>query len=305
MAANQNQQQLTDVLQRLYERLGGVVITLTSGTDSTAVDTKLAETLADGNVDDFLNGGTLIVVEDAGGAHAAPEGQIGYISDYDSATLTITVSPVLSSAMGVGDKALYVGPEFPFYDMIEQVNHALRHLEEIPVPDDSITIVSGQTEYALPVGLRGEHLIDVLIQTSTTAGDNQYIPVENWSFVPPTSPSAATTLVVPYLPAGKKLRIVYSGIHPRVSAWNSDISEYLHPDLVHAVVFAFALQWKNDSNAVQGGADEALLRLEQKAWSQFDRARIMHPPQIKPRRIQGMPHWNPSYTIRNYNLPSS
>lgn len=303
MASNPNTQQLTDVLQRLFERLGGVVIKLTDGSNTVAVDTKMAELLGEGNVDNFLLGGTLIVVEDAAGAHAAPEGEVGYISAYDSGLTTITIETALSAPMGVGDKVMYSGSDFPLYDMIEQVNHALHHLQEIPVPDESITIANGQTVYDLPVGLRGEQLIDVLIQTNLTVGDEQYIPVEGWSYVPQTAPSQPTKLVLPYLPAGFKVRLIYSGIHPRVALWNDTISEYLHPDLVHAVVFAHAIQWKNDQNAVQGGADDSMLRLEQKAWSQFDRARIMHPPQIPPRRIQGMPHWNPTYTIRNYDLP--
>lgn len=303
MTYDPNKQQLTDVLQRLYRRLGGVVITLTDGSESLAIDTKMAELLADGNVDDFLNGGTLIVIEDFGGLHAAPEGEIGYISDYDSGTTGITVNPALTSAMGAGDKVMYVDATFPVYDMVEQVNDALKHLKEIPVPDESITIVEGQTVYDLPVVLKGEQLLDVQIQTSLVAGDEQYIPVDGWGIVP-SAGGTIGKIVLPYLPAGYKVRIIYSGIHPRVSAWSDPINEFLHPDLVHAVVFAFAIQWKNDANAVQGAPDDALLRLEQKAWSQFDRAMIMHPAAVPPRRIQGMPHWAGINTLRNFDLPS-
>jgi hypothetical protein len=73
MAYSSTSLQLTHVLQQIYRRLGAVVTTLTDGANNLAVDTKLADQLGEGNVDDFVNGGTLVVIEDAGGSGAAPE----------------------------------------------------------------------------------------------------------------------------------------------------------------------------------------------------------------------------------------
>jgi hypothetical protein len=304
MAYDPNKLQLTHVLQQFYRRIGGVVTLATDGSQTIAVDTKLAEQLGEGNVDDFLNGGTLIVIEDAGGSAAAPEGEFSFITDYDSSTTTITVDPALTAAIGEGDRILFVGADFPLYDMVEVVNDALKYLGEVPVPDTSLTTEDDKTEYTLPAAAVGKQLLDMEVQGQLgDSDDNQFVPVENWRIVPPTTPGGTGTLVLPQLPAGYALRLTYLGIHPRVDTFDANISQYFHPDLVHACVFAHAIQWKNDTNAVQGAPDQAMLGLEQKAWSQFDRARIMHPITIPPRRIQGMPHWTPVDVRRNDLLP--
>jgi hypothetical protein len=303
MAYNPSLLQLTGVLQQLFRRLGGVVTTATDGSETLAIDTKFEEALGEGNVDDFLNGGTLIVVQDAGGANAAPEGEFSRIEDYDSSTQGITLDTALSAAIATGDKFMYIGNDFPLYDMVEVVNDALRYIGEIPVKDESITTAEGQTEYTLPVAIKGKEILDVEFQSNTDdADDNQYYPVEGWKPIPIT-PGTSGVLVLPQLPAGHKIRVTYVGIHPRVDAFDDYINEHLHPDFVHACVFAHAVQWKNDQNAVQGAPDNALLGLEQKAWSQFDRARILHPVVLPPRRIQGLPHWTPATLRRNDLLP--
>jgi len=128
MAYSNTQLQLTHVLQTLYRRLGGKVTTATGGSTTTAIDTKLEAELEEGNTDDIFNGGTLIVLEDAGLAFAAPEGEFSRITDYDAATTTITFSPALTTAPASGDKIVIALPDFPLYDMIEVVNDALRDL---------------------------------------------------------------------------------------------------------------------------------------------------------------------------------
>jgi hypothetical protein len=298
MAYSPNQLQLTHVLQQLYRRLGGVVTLATDGTQSVAVDSKLAEQLGEGNIDDFLNGGTLIVVDTTD--NAAPEGEFSYISDYDSTSMSISLSPDLTDAIEAGDRIMFIGADFPLYDMTEVVNDALKYLGEIPVPDTSITTAAEQTEYTLPAVVVGKQLLDVEVQGQLGDSDNNlFIPVQNWKAVPPASMGGNGTLVLPQLAAGYQVRLTYLGIHPRVEAYDDNISQFLHPDIVHACVFAHAVQWKNDQNAVQGAPDNALIALEQKAWSQFDRARILHPITIAPRRIQGMPHWTPNSINRS------
>src|SRR5688572_17715489 len=117
--------QLTHVLQQLFRRIGGKVTLATSGSTTTAVDTKLADELADGNEDDLFNGGTLLVLEDAGGLSAAPEGEFSRITDYVAGSQTLTFSPAMTAAPASGDRIIIVPPDFPLYDMIEIVNDAL------------------------------------------------------------------------------------------------------------------------------------------------------------------------------------
>lgn len=292
MTYSATQLQLTQVLQALYRRLGGRVLLATGGSTTTAIDTKLADDLGESNEDDIFNGGTVIVIKDAGGANAAPEGEFSRITDYDASTQTVTFSPALTTAVASGDRVMIVPPDFPLYDVVEVVNDALRNLGDIPLVNTSLTSASSQTEYTIPIALKGRELLSIEIQgTTSDANDNQYYPLNDWKVVPATAGSTET-LVIPQVTSGRTIRLHYLGRHPRVDAYDSAISEYFHPDLVHAAVAAHVLQWRNDSALTSGGADESLLALERKAWSQYDRAKIDHPVEIVPRRIQGHPVWD-------------
>lgn len=286
--------QLTHVLQEIYRRLGAVVSTLTDGSDVLAVDAKLTDVLGEGNVDDFVNNGTLIVVKTTDGA--APIGEFTVITDYDSSANAFTLSPALTAPLEAGDKVLYIGADFPLNDVIEVVNDALKYIGEIPVYDDTLTTADNTTEYDLPANVAGKEILDV--QYATNSGlpdDNQFYPVEGFN-------PANGRLVLPYLTGGYGLRIIYRGIHSRVEDFDDAISPFFNPELVHAAAFAHVVQWKNDQNAVQGAADNSLIGLEQKAWSQYDRARIMHPVAIPPRRLNNMPHFYTGWSIRRYGI---
>lgn len=281
MAYSTTQLQLTHVLQQLFRRLNGKVTLATGGSTSTIIDTKLAEELADGNEDDIYNGGTAIVIEKD--THAAPEGEFSRITDYTAGTTTITVSPSFTSAVSSGDRVLIAPSEFPLYDMIEVVNDALKNLGDIPLVDTSLTTNATAT-YTLPLALKGQQLLNIEVL------DNSYVEVPNWKIVT-SSPGSTATLVLPKYSSGLTIRITYLGKHPRVEKYDDYISEYLHPELVHGSVFAHALQWRNDNDAIAGGADQSKLALEQKAWNQYDRARLTHPVDIPKRRVQGFVHW--------------
>lgn len=292
MAYSATQLQLTHVLQGLYRRLGGKVLLATGGSTTTVVDTKLAEDLAEGNEDDVYNGGTVIVIEDAGGANAAPEGEFSRITDYVASTYTATFSPALTVAVASGDRVMVAPPDFPLYDVIEVVNDALRNLGEIPLPDTSLTTAANQTEYTIPIALKGKELLDVEIQgTTSDANDNRYYPIPGYQIVPAASGTAGT-LVIPQYPSGYTIRLTYLGRHARVDAFDDPINEYLSPELVHASAMAHVLQWRNDSALASGGADDALLRLESKAWSQYDRAKAEHRRDIPVRRVKGFGGWS-------------
>lgn len=294
------QLQLTHVLQQFFRRVGGKVTLLTGVTGgsetTTAIDTKLVRDLGNSNRDDYYNGGAFIVIEDAGGANAAPEGQVTLISDYVASTTTFTLSPALSSGLASGDRVIICTPDFPLYDVIEQVNDALRTLTETPRFDSSITTVANQTEYTLPVALKGARILKVEVQGITSDSDSN-----RWRELPRTQweewfANAGSTglLYITQLASGYTIRITYQKWHPRVDAYDDPIDEFYHPDLVHAVVMSQVLQWRNDADRASGtSANPELVALEQKAWSQVDRARVVHPvivPVMK--QIKGFPHWN-------------
>lgn len=295
MAYSATQLQLTHVLQWLYRRLGAKVTLATGGSTTTAVDTKLVEELQNSNVDDLYNGGTIIVIEDAAGAAAAPEGQFSRITDYEASSTTVTFSPALT-ALASGDRILITTRDFPLYDVIEQVNDALKDLAKTPRYDTSITTAANQTEYTLPVAVKGGRILKVEMQGITTdANDNRWVPVvgyrENYAV-----PGTAGTLVLPQFATGYTIRITYIKPHGRVDAYDDPIDEHFDPQLVQAAVMAHVLQWRNDADRVNGGADDNLLALEQKAWSQYDRAKIEHRPEIPPKDFQPFPSWSVSHS---------
>lgn len=288
MAYSATAYQLTHVLQNLYRRLGGKVTLATGGSTSTAIDTKLADELEDGNQDDIYNGGTLIVIEDAGGANAAPEGELSRITDYVASTTTLTLSPAVT-AIASGDRILIAGPEFPLYDMIEVVNDALRDIGDVPKYDTSITTADSQTEYTLPVAVKGAKIISVEIPTTTDTNDNQWKPVawrEGFS-----AAGSSGTLILPQLSSGYTVRIGYHTKHIRVSGYADYIDEYFHPRLVDAAVFVHALKWRNSVDALAGGRDQEKTALEQQAWSEYERARAQYMPELPPKQNQAFPTW--------------
>ena len=299
MAYSATSLQVTHALQQLYRRLNGKVTLATGGSTTTIVDTKLSDELADNNEDDIYNGGTAIVIEDAGGANAAPEGEFSRITDYVASTTTLTLSPAVTTAIASGDRVIIAPSEFPLYDMLEVLNDALKNIGDIPRVDVSLSTAVDQTEYTLPAVIKGLQLLNVEVQGETDdANDNRYIELPNWEIVD-SAPGSSNTLVIPQLVSGRIIRLTYLGKHPRVDSFDDYISEYFHPELVHAAFFVHALQWRNDNDAIAGGADQSKVALEQKAWSQYDRARLTHPIDIPKRRVQGFTHWTTGIRYNN------
>lgn len=286
MAYSQTNNQLTHLLQGAYRRLKVArTSTATGGSTTTIEDTKLLEYLAESNEDDILNGGTAIIVRDAAGAGAAPEGKFERITDYDDGGI-ITVA-TLGTAVASGDTYMYVTRDFPIYDMLEVVNDALRFLGRIPRVDTSLTSASNQTEYTLPVALKGSKITKVELQGVTSdSNDNRYVLVSNWRVVD-SDPGSTAILVLPQVQAGYVIRISYSGYHPRVSLYDDYISEHIHPELAVCSVVAHALQWYNSQRS---GADEYWKQREDRAWNQLDIAKVTYPIRLPVRQISGFPH---------------
>jgi len=288
MAYDPNSFQLTHLLQKAYRRLKVVrTSTATGGSTTTIADTKLVDDLGDSNEDDVLNRGTVIIVKDAAGA--APEGEFNRISDYDDAgTITVPSAWSASSSVASGDTYMNISPDFPLFDMIEIVNDALVYLGRIPKVYSSLTTAANQTEYTLPVALKGIDLTDIEIQgILTDANDNRYVPISGWK-ITPALPGSTGLLTLPQFASGYILRVGYPGLHPRVSAFSDYISEYIHPELATACVRAHALQWYND----QRGGDDVMKQKEDRAWNQLDIAKAMYPIKNPIARVSAFPHWN-------------
>jgi len=285
MAYSATDFQLTHLLQQGFRKLRNTRIsTATGGSTTTIVDSKLIEYLGDSNEDDILNGGTVILIKDAGGAGAAPEGEIRYISDYTSETGTITFE-AMTAAPAAGDTYMLVSRDFPLYDMLEVVNDALAYLGQVaPTPDTSLTTVVGQTEYTLPIAMQGAQILDVTYQDS---GNDRNIPVDGWKLKPATAGSTAV-LVIPDFGASRVLEITYLAVHPKVSVYSDYISKAIYSDVAVRSFVAHAWEWLNHNS---GSADDLSRQIEDRAWNQLDIALTKNRVLLPPRRIVGAPHW--------------
>lgn len=286
MAIDATKYQLTHLLQDAWYRMGQLKRwKATGGTQTTVVNTTWAgvEEQIFEDDDPALIYGTLVVLKDTAGA--APEGEMALITDYDSSSQTLTMDS-LSAAVASGDRIGIASPLFPFEDMIELANIALRKLGDIDIVDTSLSIVANQTEYTLPTAFN-KRPVRVRRQTSQTASNNQWELVQGWDVIPATAGSQ-WTLVVPHLSQGYSLEVMYRDAHPELTAFDSYILDAIAPELAVCAVVAEAFQWYNNQ---LGGSNEYFLQRENKAIQDLESAMVRHFTPKTPEQVQGLPHW--------------
>jgi hypothetical protein len=231
---------LSKVMARAWRELGfSIDILATGGTTTTIIDTN-----SQYSADDALIGGTAIVVRDGGGSGAAPEGEMQRISDYVALTTTFTVGSAFSQAVASGDAVLLATPRIKLPQMRQAVNDGLADLGTVSLVDTSLSSAAAQTEYALPVGLKIKRLIDVQVQGITTdSNDNRYYSIIGQSRYVPAAPGSTGLLILPQLPSGRTIKIIYEGVHPTLFAYSDVISETIQEELAVAAAINKALTW--------------------------------------------------------------
>ena len=258
---------LFSVLRKAYLALGQMeVTTATGGSVSTAIDTKLGDTYGD----EDLIGSSLFIIRDAAGASAAPEGEAQLITGYAVSTNTITVGTAFSAAVGAGDTVGIAKNVWPLLTMIELANDALQSLGTIQLTDTSLTTVSGQSEYALPVAMKYK-VQQVQIQMDAATNANEWMNVHNWTVSPSAAGSTGLLIFNEELPAGYTLKLWYEAEHPRVSAMSDKISETIHSEYATRLVVDKALEYQTRRT---NGTDPFLLQTANKAMSDVAEARL-------------------------------
>lgn len=289
MAYDANSFQLTKLLQDAWYKLGQLRRwKVTGGSQTTVINTSWAgvEEPVFEDDDPALIYGTVIVLKDTAGA--APEGEFGMITDYDSSSQTITMDS-LTTGVAANDRVGIATPFFPLEDMIELATIALQRLGDLEIPDTSLLGVAGQTEYTLPAAVN-RRPIQVNRQTVQASGNNQWTPVSGWDVIPPATIGGQWTLVLPAnsIPASYTLQVIYSGVHPKLTAYDSPILETIHPELATAALVAEAYQWYNNQ---VGGSNEYYLQRENKAIQDLESALVRYPIQHIQQQVKGFPHW--------------
>lgn len=266
-----------DVAYKVWGNLGKIEafeeFIATGGSTTTVINGKIADR-QDRPEDNYSIDYTAIVVRDAGGANAAPEGEMQRINAFTSGSYTHTVDTAFSAAVASGDKVAIVNSDIPLHEMYRAINNALAKIGEIPLVDSSLTSAAQQTEYALPVALKKEDLLRVEYQGETNdANDNRWIHIQKYDVIP-AAPGSTGLLILPQLPSSRTIRITYIGVHPTITAATSTISEYIHPSILYAAVKKEVLAWFNGTTS---GGENYWLQKENEAAQELEMNLSKHP----------------------------
>lgn len=232
---------LSKVMQRVWRETGWSIDCLaTGGSTTTIIDTNTIYTTANA-----LAGGTAVVTRDAGGASAAPEGEVSRITSFNESTKTWTLTSTLTAAVASGDSILLATPKVKLPQMIQAVNDGLTNLGTISLVDTSLSTVAGQREYALPTALKIKRVHDVLIQTKTgDSDDNRYMSIfGNVRFFPAAPGSTGILEIMGDYPTSRTLKILYEGVHPTLNAFSDKVSETIQEELAVAAAMDKVLTW--------------------------------------------------------------
>jgi hypothetical protein len=258
---------LFDLVLRTARQLDVVV----EGTATGGSTTTIVDTVARTEADDYWNGGTALIIYDAGGENAAPQGEYRIISDFANSTKTVTVSPAFSAAPATGDRYGLIKKRYRLNKFEQAINEAVSEIGPILIVDKTtLTTADNQTEYSLP--LADMDLRRVLIQTQNDdADDNQWAEVFNWE-VEAAATGTADILRLPALyPAGYKLLLEYVARHPALLAAADKLSESIHPDRVVYNAAAKLLTDYADRTGRQQDFANTISRIRESA-AQADRA---------------------------------
>jgi len=223
-----------------------------------------------------------------------PQGKWGEVSAYAEATQTATIATV-TDAIGAGDVIMLAKQDlFPLQETIFRVNRALTNLGEVPLSDVTLTSAADQTEYALPLGAK-RGLLQVYYQNELNdTNDNQWTQISGWS-VQPGAAGSTGLLIIPQLPSGRTIKLVYMGTHPTVSIYSDYISEYIHPNVATLASVLECLKWYNNRDENQG-ANEYFTWLMQNTEQQLALAKLQF-PMWKPAKT---PQWFTDHSTSGY-----
>lgn len=267
---------LFDVVQRTFQELGNVVGgTATGGSTTTLIDTLVLDEYEDL----FFDEGTLMVVYDAGGAAAAPQGEYGVVSNFDGATNTVTLSAAMTAAIASGDQYLLATARFPLWQVREAVNRALGETGNVEVVDSSLTATAAQTEYSLPA----KNITVVKVEYNTKVGDSddlQLAEITGWHVRKTASGSVDTLVFNTQPPVSRTLYVTYLGKHPRVSLSSDAIDDRLDVNALSLRAAILVCEYKLFEDAADPQIKMQLDSLKER----YAEVRTLQEPMPRPRR---------------------
>lgn len=245
MAEKTRAELVAEVSRRLGFYLRG---TATAGSTTTVVDTDNLLAL-----DNFWVGHYVYLVEDAGGAGAAPEGEERVVTGYVRSTATLTIAPAFTAAAAAGDT--YELLALRRADVVAALNGAIRASGETwlvyQVDDATVTIADDDYDYDLPVDVA--RLLAVWARDAT---DEPWMRVRGEAWQVAKTPGAQELVfgTLAGLGAGDLIRLEYMA---RVAEMATDaavlgVGEPAEREMVDFVV-AYALFLLHDQAASASG----------------------------------------------------
>lgn len=267
---------LSNLLRDSLIEAGDMRISLaTNGSTTTVADTSRDPTESQRQWEN----GTLIVLRDAAGAGAAPEGQFSRISAY--ANKTFSLASPLTADVENGDRYGVVPRTYTHEMLIELANQAMQQIGEIGFDDQSITTAANKREYTLPVvGKRAP--VNVWMQTETgDSDDNQWKPVHEWQTDWASAGSTGLLILQRQPPTGRLLKLEYFDVHPVINDYDDVINEVIHPVLARK---SMVERMANYLTAQAKQTDQPRRDAFNKAAEEFEQALADYPVRV-PRRI--------------------
>jgi hypothetical protein len=281
----------TNLVQNILSELGQVDATFglfdaTGGSATTFVNSNFANFENPPEQDVFKNY-LALVVRDAGGASALPEGQWSLVSAYADATWTGTIAAI--TAIASGDTIMLAKQDkFPLSQILFAINRGLEGLGDLPANADvSLTAEAGTYEYSIPVVVK-RGLKQVFVD------DGTYVYEQFGWRVEQTVGGTASILRLDPSCAGT-LRLVYDGPHPYVGVYSTIINEYVHPKVATCAAIVKLLQWYNRRDENQD-SESYFLWLEQEYIGKHLPMALMENPIMKARRSPRYATFTPSDT---------
>jgi hypothetical protein len=251
-------QLFTNLIQRAMTHMGKLAyntFALTSTDGSPTV--KFVSTQLTG-ANDAYNNGTLLIVRDAAGASAAPEGEFSNVSDWDLATFTGTID-ALTSGCGTGDTCMLIKKKYSLAVIRNVTNTILAGLGTVVKVYETLTSNGTTFEFSLPVALKRTDPIDIKYQSSSSDPWKSLGKDSYW--VEPGIPGSVSTLSFRSAPPSGTLQVWYYDYHPVVHAFSDPIAENCPIELLALKLASelFAHGRIDDNNRETANRVEAML----------------------------------------------
>lgn len=280
---------MTDTLFDAVLQTARVMGEMATGTATGGSKTTIIDTVNRVESDDHWNGGTALIVTDAGGASAAPQGEWGYITDFTSSSATFTIS-TLSTAVAAGDVYAAIPPRFSLDRIRNAINTALSGILIPAFNSTALDTADNQTEYTLPAAVTRNNLRQVWYQTNTDdADDNEWYELRDW-YVIKKGTGTQDVLVLPQLTASRDIMLIYMTSHGALQDADDQINEAVHLDRIKfraaELLSAREIAWEDNYNNAGPMANYYA--------DKADRADIMYP--VHEPKMNGR--------IKSYSFPS-